>query len=176
MTRYLVGSRRLVWKMSDDMSEHEGIECFVDSDWGGRLAARKSTSGGALVVGGCCLKSWSRTQKSLAMSSAEAEYYAIVTGAAEALGFQAIASDMGFDLSVRVHTDSKGARGICSRRGLGKTRHVEVRYLWLQQAVKQKRLTVEKIKGTENPVDHLTKPLGKAEMTVQIAKMGGTIL
>ena len=122
------------------------------------------------------MKSWSRTQKTTALSSAEAEYYAIVSGAAEALGFQAVARDLGFELRVRLHTDSKGARGICHRRGLGKTRHIDVRFLWVQQIIKQKRLSVVKILGTENPVDHLTKPLGIVEMTKQIARMGGRLV
>ena len=42
----------------------------------------------------------------------------------------------------------------------------------MQQAVKQKRLIIVKIAGTENPVDHLTKPLGLAEMSIQIARIG----
>ena len=161
--------------MSDDADDETIIECYVDSDWAGKLANRKSTSGGALVVGGACLKSWSRTQKTRALSSAEAEYYAIVSGAAEALGFQALAQDLGFDLTIRVHTDSKGARGICCRRGLGKTRHVEVRFLWVQQALKAGRLQIAKILGTQNPVDHLTKPLGRAEMIRQIQMLGGRV-
>ena len=110
VVRYLVGAKRLVWSMRGDGGDEEVIEAYVDSDWAGRLANRKSTSGGALVVGGGCLKTWSRTQKSRALSSAEAEYYALVSGAAEALGLQAVASDLGWNLKVRLWSDAKGAR------------------------------------------------------------------
>ena len=65
------------------------IDAISDSDWAGDKASRKSTSGGLLVVGGVAVKSWSITQKSIATSSAEAEYYALTKAIAEGLGLQA---------------------------------------------------------------------------------------
>ena len=44
--------------------------------------------------------------------------------------------------------------------GLGRTRHIEVRYLWLQEAVRKRRLEIRKIRGELNPADALTKPKG----------------
>ena len=173
--RYLVGARRLIWEFKMGGSEADWIEGYVDSDWGGDKKTRKSTSGGMLVVGGTCIKSWSRSQKSRALSSAEAEYYAMLGGAAEALGLQALALDLGWSLKVRIHTDSKAGKGMASRRGLGKTRHVEVKYLWLQQAVRTKRLVLAKIWGKINPADHLTKPQTRAEFREVLEGVGGRI-
>ena len=155
--------------------EAEFNDAFVDSDWGGDRKTRKSTSGGMLVVGGTCIKSWSRSQKSRALSSAEAEYYAMLGGAAEALGMQAIALDLGWSLKVRIWTDSKAGKGMASRRGLGKTRHVEVKFLWLQQAVRSKRLVICKVWGTINPADHLTKPQAAGEFREDLDRVGGRI-
>ena len=56
--------------------------------------------------GGIAVMSWSRTQRGRSLSSAEAEYYTIVTGVAEALAVQALAEEVGWKMSVRVHTDS----------------------------------------------------------------------
>ena len=136
---------------------------------------RRLRPGGVLAVEGCCVKSWSRSQKSRALSSGEAEYYAMVGGAAEALGFQALAADLGWKLGVRLWTDSKAGKGMVSRRGLGKMRHVEARYLWLQQAVKKKRLTLAKIWGKANPADHLTKAQNKQEFVGALKNVGGRI-
>ena len=61
-------------------------------------------------------------------------------------------------------TDSSAARGIVHRAGLGKLRHLETGYLWLQAAVKNKRLQVRKVAGKENPADLFTKHLGVADM------------
>ena len=37
------------------------VQVFSDSDWAGCRSSRKSTSGGVLVVDGCCLRCWSST-------------------------------------------------------------------------------------------------------------------
>ena len=55
------------------------------------------------------------------------------------------------------------------REGVGRVRHVEVGELWIQDAVKQKRLTVQKVLGEENPADILTKYVGKLARCTSIA-------
>ena len=72
--------------------------------------------------------------------------------------------DLGMDTSVTLYTDSSAARGIIHRAGLGKLRHLETGYLWLQAAVKAKKLQVRKVLGTENPADLLTKHLAAADV------------
>ena len=43
-------AERVVWKYSETDDESGAVEVFVDSDWGGCLSTRKSTSGGVLSV------------------------------------------------------------------------------------------------------------------------------
>ena len=57
----------------------------VDSDWAKGLE-RKSTSGGMMMINGTVGKHWSRIQATRALTTAEAEYYVVVTGTTEALG------------------------------------------------------------------------------------------
>ena len=40
---------------------------------------------------------------------------------------------------------------------MGKVRHIEVGELWIQDAVRNKVLTVNKVKGDDNPADILTQ-------------------
>ena len=94
----------------------------------------------------------------------EAEYYAALKGASQALGFQSVLRDIGLCTSVTLFSDSSAARGIIHRAGLGKLRHLETGYLWLQAAVANKRLQVRKVNGTENPADLFTKFLSSADM------------
>ena len=81
---------------------------------------------------------------SIALSVGEAEYYALVKAAAEGLGIQSLARDLGIELTLRLWVDStignrlshrlgQGAIAsrIGSRIGLGKVRHIFTRYLWL---------------------------------------------
>ena len=65
--------------------------------------------------------------------------------------------DVGVELPLRVWTDSSAAIGICSRQGLGKLRHLDTHTLWIQQAVRTKRVDLRKVDGECNPADILTK-------------------
>ena len=57
----------------------------------------------------------------------------------------------------RVWTDSNAAKGIASRRGFGKTRDVEVKFLWLQEMTKSGRVKMRRVIGEQHLADHLTK-------------------
>ncbi len=79
------------------------------------------------------LKAWSTTQATVALSSGEAELHGVVKTASILLGFVSLAKDMGMEMSAVVHTDASAAIGMANRRGLGKTRHVDVAILWVQE-------------------------------------------
>ena len=99
------------------------------------------------MVGTHLLKCWSSTQAGVAMSSGEAEFYGAVKGASAGLGMRALYRDIGFELPLRLWTDSSAAVGICGRQGLGKLRHLECTSLWLQQRIRHGELEVRKIAG-----------------------------
>ena len=63
-------------------------------------------------MGTACFKSWSKTQDTVAQSSAESELIASVKGAAKALGIVSLGKDLGIDIGVRLHLDAAAALGI----------------------------------------------------------------
>jgi len=91
------------------------------------------------------------------LSSGEAEFHGVVKGCGMALGCQSLLRDLGVEVPVRVWTDSSAALGICTRQGLGKLRHLDTHLLWVQQAVRQKRVELRKVPGTANPADLFAK-------------------
>ena len=103
------------------------------------------------------LKSWSTTQQVVALSSGEAELYAMLKGATQAKGIMSMFNDWGILNQCVVKSDATAALGISHRTGLGKTRHIEVQYLWIQQEVNDKTLEVKKVPTDDNPADVLTK-------------------
>ena len=176
IARYLVEAERVVWHYPETDDEPGAVEVFVDSDWAGCLSTRKSTSGGVLSVAGTAMKSWSSTQGSVATSVAEAEYYAALKGAAEALGFASLARDLGHELKVILWSDSTAARGVAARKGLSScTRHMEVKFLWLQGALAKGQLDWKKVHTYANPADVLTKPTAREEMRRRLALVGGEL-
>ena len=48
---------------------------------------------------------------------------------------------------------------MCCRTGGGKTRHIQVRWLWIQDAIRDKVVRLRKVRGTENEADMGTKDL-----------------
>ena len=128
------------------------------------------------VLGGGVLKSWSSTHGSIAMSSGEAEYYAMVKAAAEGLAIQAVVLHLGYDLKLRLWVDATCAKSIASCTGLGKVRHMEVKYLWAQEAHKKRRFAIAKIAGDKNPSDINTKPKSATEMSMRLEEVGGWLV
>ena len=84
------------------------------------------------MIGEHLISSWSTTQAIVALSSGEAELYAMVKGATRALGIMSLAADFGDAVDGLVKTDANAAIGIVNRTGVGKLRHVRVQYLWLK--------------------------------------------
>jgi len=117
------------------------------------------------------LRAWSATQGVVALSSAEAELYAMIKGAAETLGMLSLANDFGDTLDGRVHSDAAAAIGIINRTGVGKLRHLRVQYLWLQDKVRIAELMVQKVPGVENPADLLTKHLAADTMNKHLRRL-----
>ena len=93
----------------------------------------------------------------VALSSAEAELYAMVAASAETLAIIAYARDLGIDMQGEIHADSSAALGIAQRAGIGKVRHLRTQGLWVQEARATGRLKYFKVLGTKNPSDVLTK-------------------
>ena len=165
LARYLHSTPELVIKFFDVSDDDlKFVDVYADSDWAGDKKSRKSTSGGIVVWGGGMIKSWSKSQSVIATSSGEAELYALTKGVAEGLGIKSLLADLGFDVKLRVWTDSSAAKSITARTGMGKMRHVETQYFWVQRVVSLGLVKICKIPGESNPADILTKPKSKREM------------
>ena len=119
----------------DYQKEVRHVDVWTDTDYAGCRETRKSTSGGIIMLGSHVVRNCSSTQKVIALSSGEAEYYGMVRGGAEALGTRSILADMEFFCKVRLSEDSSAAKGIADRTGLGKVRHIEVNQLWLYEQI-----------------------------------------
>ena len=171
MCRYLAGQPRLVFKY--DYQRASEISVYTDTDWAGCPKTRRSTSGGAILIGSHLIKTWSSTQPTVSLSSGEAEFYGLVKASGMGLGFQALMRDAGVELPVTAYTDSSAAMGISARQGLGKLRHLDTHSLWLQQAVRSGRIAIRKVRGEYNPADLFTKHIGSKEKVHQLVRLFG---
>ena len=83
--------------------------------------------------------------------------------------------DLGWCVGLKVWTDSSAAKAVGSRRGLGKLRHIELKYLWVQELVRDGRVRLGKVKGEENVADHLTKGRALWEIRGMLAGVGAFV-
>ena len=135
VAKYLVGHREITISYPYQGNPSQ-IDCYTDADWAGDVTTRLSTTAGALMHGVQWLEGWSVTQKVRALSSGESEFYAQGSGAARGLSMKHICHEAGEPTKTLVlHCDSVASRGMAQRLGAGKCRHIEVKWLWLQQAM-----------------------------------------
>ena len=124
------------------------------------------------MVGQHCVKSWSSTQRSVTLSSGEAELVAAVKTCTELIGLAQLVRDWGIDLECNVYVDSAAAIGVVNRRGAGKLRHVKVGMLWIQEKMEDEELKVHKVKGDQNMADLMTKYLPRRKIDELMNSLG----
>ena len=122
--------------------------------------------------GGHCIKHWSTTQTTVALSSGEAELGGICRGSSVGLGLQSLARDLSIDFELEVLTDATAAIGICRRRGLGKIRHLHTADIWIQDQLRKGDFKLTKVLGADNPADMLMKHILKDTMLKHMSRMG----
>ena len=118
------------------------------------------------------MKTSSNLHSVFGLNVSEAKYYALTHGASHALGMQSYFNDLGLTPGIVVECDSSSAKAFASRSGLGKQRHVQVRYLWLQQMLAKHRVVIRKIGTKENPSDIFTKSSESAVIKKHMERMG----
>ena len=77
---------------------------------------------------------------------------------------QSMAKDLRIDSKIRVHTDSSAFRSMCGRTGIGKVRHMAVPLLWLQGAVRERKIEMARIAAKDNLADVLTKFVSREDV------------
>ena len=122
--------------------------------------------------GGDLIKHSSKTQKVVTLSSAEAELGGIVHGATEGLGVQSVAADLGIAGTLTLRADAQAAIGICRRSGIGRVPHLAVGQLCIQERIREKTITLEKVAGEANPAGAATKHLDAGRLLRCCATLG----
>ena len=52
---------------------------------------------------------------------------------------------------------ASAAIGMMERRGLGSTKHMDTKWMWIQGAIRRKELKLVKVGTHDNPADFMTK-------------------
>ena len=99
VARYLIGHGRLLHEFVRQIEEPSHVVVFTDSDHGGCLKTRKSTTSSKLFYGSHTLRSTDTPQGVIALFSGASEFYALVKATPAGLGEVSMLKDYGVDIS-----------------------------------------------------------------------------
>ena len=125
------------------------------------------------MLGSHLIKTWAKTQTSVALSSAESEFYATLKTAQESIGIISMCRELGKSLKARLLVDASAALGVAQRLGVGKIRHLETGALWLQDQELRKVISLNKVPGNDNCADAMTKNVSKEILERHVRGMSG---
>ena len=108
-------------------------------------------------LGQFVLEASSTTQGVISLSNGEAESYATTRAAPCGIQLQQFFTDIGCPLPLRVQGASARARGMMTRRGSGRVKHLDIKALWCQEAIEKVRFRLMKADSENNPADIGTK-------------------
>ena len=86
-----------------------------------------------------------------------------------------MAGDLGVLIGTSVKTDASAAKGIASRKGIGKVRHIDVSQLWLQDKVSKGEIVIEKVSKHVNLADAMTKHVDSGKLNSHMNSVGFVI-
>lgn len=141
----------------------------------GNTEDRKSISGFATFFGEC-LQSWSsRKQRSVALSSTEAELIAVSEAVKEGQWLSKILNDLARneEKQITVSVDNQSTISISKKEGAhGKSKDIAIRYFYIQDCTEKNEVRVLYCRIGEMLADILTKPLQKTKHWYLMSLLG----
>lgn len=139
------------------------VTAYVDADWGGNELDRKSFTGFIFKLGNSLISWESRKQKTVALSSTEAEYMALSDGCKEALFVRSFLNELlNSNCKVTLYNDNQSAQKLTTNCMYhNRTKHIDVRHHFIRENIKKNIVNVKYLSTDLMIADVLTKPLTK---------------
>jgi hypothetical protein len=168
--RYLQGTQHLglVYQKDEKMVIEGGqkvltVTGYCDSDWGGDLVDRKSTTGYCVFVNNN-LVSWNtKKQTTVATSSAEAEVMAAAAVVSEIMWLKMILGELGFMVKtpITVYCDNQSAISITTKDVKHeRTKHIDIKYHFVHDEIVSNNIEMKYVSTKDQLADIFTKGLG----------------
>ena len=140
----------------------------------GDLDGRKSTTGYVYIMGGTAVSWVSKLQKIVALSTTEAEYVAVTEASKEMIWLKSFLEELGHSQEESVlHCDSQSAIHLAKNPAFhARTKHIQVRYHFIRTTLEDGALSLEKILGSKNPADMMTKTVTIDKLKLCSASVG----
>ena len=157
--------------------QNDGVNLigYTDSDWAGSAVDRKSTSGCCFSLGSAVVSWFSRKQKSVALSSTEAEYMAASQASCEAIWLRKLLFGL-FGQKLQptiIHCDNQSCIKLSENPVFhDRSKHIEIRYHFIRDYIQRGAVKLQYISTDEQVADILTKALQKGKFVFFRDKLG----
>ena len=135
---------------------------YADADWGSDINDRKSYTGYVFILSNAAIAWKSRKQKTVALSTTEAEYVAISESAKEAIYIKSFLKEIGIDMKIIIFNDNQSARLLTQNTVFhDRTKHIDLKHHAVRDAVKNNKFEIRYLPTEKMVADVLTKSLNK---------------
>ena len=144
------------------------LNVYADADYASMKNDRRSVSRIAVTLGGTVVSHKSETQRVVSLSTSEAEYIAAGEGVKEALFVRAFLSFIAPETSgasIKVLEDNQGAKALIENPlSSARSKHIDVRYHFIRDLFRTRKISMEYVASAEQHADILTKALSRANL------------
>lgn len=158
--RYLQGTKKIGIKYTKE--DDNSLIGYTDSDWAGSIDDRKSTSGYVFCLGTKPISWSSKKQKTIALSSAEAEYIAATDASCEAIWLRRVLKNLQQEPenSTKIFCDNMSAIAMTKNPVFhARSKNIELRHHFIRNLVNDGEIQLIFITTKEQLADPFTKPV-----------------
>ena len=177
LIKYLDGTKLMPLTLRSDFKHPTKLFIAVDAGYGTSLINRASHEGMIAFYKGCPIAHTSKRQKVIALSSMESEFMAATEAAKFSRWLLRLLDGFGVKIPTPVPLleDNQSSIYLSKHPSLNgsRSRHMEIRWHWLQEAVKNKEVVMVYLPTAGQLADVLTKPTPKHVHDVLIPAIMG---
>ena len=164
LLRYLRGTSKL--GLSFGSTADDELVGYTDATWGSEPTERRSVSGYVFMLNGAAV-SWSaKLQKTISLSTAEAEFMALTEGVREAMFLRGMLCELGYDTEepTLIFVDNQPALHLANNMTTsGRSKHFAIRMTFVRDEVKAGTVRLEHKPTGDMLADMLTKILPRPQ-------------
>lgn len=135
---------------------------YVDADWGSNRIDRISFTGYIFKLGNSTIIWKSQKQKSVSLSSAEAEYVAISEATKEILFLKNLLSELSIDFEIILYNDNQSAQLLANNSIFhSRSKHIDLKHHFVRDIIRDKIFNLKYLSTEKMIADVMTKPLNK---------------
>nr|GFB28262.1 retrovirus-related Pol polyprotein from transposon TNT 1-94 [Tanacetum cinerariifolium] len=150
------------------------LTAFADVDYAGCQDTRRGTSGSVQFLGERLISWSSKRQKSVSVSSTEAEYIALSGCCAQLLWMRSQLSDYGLGFNkIPLYCDNKSAIALCCNTVQhSRSKHIDIRYHFIKEQVENGVIELYFVNTEYELAVLFTKAPGRDRIEFLINKLG----